>query len=402
MQRFTCTEGGAHKFWEGWVEGRTLIVRFGKLGSPGQTRAKDLASPPAAAAALAKVIAEKRAKGYVTDEPSASPGPRAATRAAAPAKGARPTTAQPRAPRVAPRSIAGTPAQAPRVAPPAQAPRVAPRSNAGTPAQAPRAAAPSNAGTPAKAATTPAKAPRVAAPAQAPRVAAPTKAATRSLAAPPAALAHDMAALWARLEAFVAETPMTLDLRPPATAAAIRAAERTIGLPFPADFRASLLVHDGQEPGDGDDEQTFSWLTGHPRLASLDRLVAAWQGDCKSFAKFHADEPATEIEGGRLLHYLWHPRRIPIAGNPWWDQDNTYLDFLPGPRGVAGQLVIFGKGTFGAWCGPSFGATFALYVDAVVSGAWDWQRSCFAREARLHASKRFGSWSRYVAAQLGT
>lgn len=113
-------------------------------------------------------------------------------------------------------------------------------------------------------------------------------------------------------------------------------------------------------------------------------------------------EAPIEIDGGRMVHYLWHPRRIPIAGNPWWDQDNTYLDFIPGPKGTPGQLVCFGKGYVdGLWCAPSFGAAFALYVDAVVSKKWLWDKRCFASDAQNKKRIR-PSWNSYAAKQLAS
>lgn len=295
----------SNKFWEGNVEGKHLVVRFGKIGSDGQTKKKALASPAAAKAELAKVINDKRSKGYVDH---------AATRAT-------------------------------------------------------------------KAATKPATKP---APARRPKGARPENIASR----------------WAALEQFVATTPQKLYLRPPAKESAIRAAERTMKLTFPDGFRESLLAHDGQEPGDGDDSDTFSWLPGHPRLASLDRIVDAWKDHVQSFEKFHPGEPPAEIDGGRMVHYIWHPKRIPIAGNPWWDQDNTYLDFIPGSRGVAGQLVCFGKGYVdGLWCAADFSAAFALYVDAVVSKRWLWDRGCFARDVKKPPKQRT-RWNAYASKQL--
>lgn len=200
--------------------------------------------------------------------------------------------------------------------------------------------------------------------------------------------------LWERLHAFASETPKPLRVRGPASEAAIRAAETTIGIDFPEDFRASLLVHDGQEPGDGDDD-AFEWLPGHARLASLDRIVDAWRRDKETFVTHHSDEPATPIEGDKLVHYLWHPRRVPIAGNPWFDQDNTYLDFVPGPRGKQGQLVMFGKGVFGAWHGPSFGEALALYVRGLEKGEWLYRDGqCLPRAKKM-------TWLKYVAKHFG-
>jgi len=80
MLRLICTEDGANKFWEGGVEGSTLTVRFGKVGTAGQTKVKELASPAAAAKELDKVVAEKRKKGYVDDGGAAAPAGRAPMR----------------------------------------------------------------------------------------------------------------------------------------------------------------------------------------------------------------------------------------------------------------------------------------------------------------------------------
>jgi predicted DNA-binding WGR domain protein len=64
-RRLTCTEGGSSKFWEGAVEGASLTVRFGKIGTSGQTKTKTLASADAAARELGRLVEEKLGKGYV-------------------------------------------------------------------------------------------------------------------------------------------------------------------------------------------------------------------------------------------------------------------------------------------------------------------------------------------------
>ncbi|MBO6935231.1 MAG: WGR domain-containing protein [Deltaproteobacteria bacterium] len=57
-------DGKSSKFWEGWVEGADLVVRFGKTGTDGQTRRTSLTDATAAAAELEKRAAQKRKKGY--------------------------------------------------------------------------------------------------------------------------------------------------------------------------------------------------------------------------------------------------------------------------------------------------------------------------------------------------
>src|SRR5437660_75373 len=76
--------------------------------------------------------------------------------------------------------------------------------------------------------------------------------------------------LWKRLEAWKAKNvpDMLFRPRPPTTEEAIADAETEMKLTFPADFRASLLVHDGEEDYDGNPNR-FEWMPGCDRLAPL-------------------------------------------------------------------------------------------------------------------------------------
>jgi predicted DNA-binding WGR domain protein len=57
-------EGTSSKFWRARVEGKTLYVNYGKIGSNGQTQVKDFADAAAAQRELDKLVKEKRKKGY--------------------------------------------------------------------------------------------------------------------------------------------------------------------------------------------------------------------------------------------------------------------------------------------------------------------------------------------------
>jgi predicted DNA-binding WGR domain protein len=57
-------EGSSSKFWRARVEGGTLYVNYGKIGTNGQTQVKDL-GPDGAKKELDKLEREKRKKGYV-------------------------------------------------------------------------------------------------------------------------------------------------------------------------------------------------------------------------------------------------------------------------------------------------------------------------------------------------
>jgi predicted DNA-binding WGR domain protein len=65
VRRFEFVGGGSAKFWEISSQGAEVTVRFGRLGTNGQTQTKHLGSESAAAAHIATLINEKRAKGYV-------------------------------------------------------------------------------------------------------------------------------------------------------------------------------------------------------------------------------------------------------------------------------------------------------------------------------------------------
>jgi len=63
-QRYELVEGNSAKFWEVSVDGASVTVRFGCIGTQGQTQTKSLADAAAAVRHRAKLIAEKTAKGY--------------------------------------------------------------------------------------------------------------------------------------------------------------------------------------------------------------------------------------------------------------------------------------------------------------------------------------------------
>jgi len=57
-------DGGSHKFYEAVVSGKTLTIRYGRIGDKGQTQVKDFADHAKAVAEANKKVAEKRKKGY--------------------------------------------------------------------------------------------------------------------------------------------------------------------------------------------------------------------------------------------------------------------------------------------------------------------------------------------------
>jgi predicted DNA-binding WGR domain protein len=57
-------DGGSHKFYEAVVSGKTLTIRYGRIGDKGQTQVKDFADHAKAVAEANKKVGEKRKKGY--------------------------------------------------------------------------------------------------------------------------------------------------------------------------------------------------------------------------------------------------------------------------------------------------------------------------------------------------
>lgn len=78
-------DGSSKKFWRARVEGGTLYVNYGRIGTNGQTQVKELGSEAKARKELDKVSGSKRKKGY------ADTGDAAPAAAAAPALSVVPT-----------------------------------------------------------------------------------------------------------------------------------------------------------------------------------------------------------------------------------------------------------------------------------------------------------------------
>lgn len=96
MRRFQFLGDGSEKFWEIDRNDASVTVRFGRIGTNGQTQTKDLGTEAAATAHVDKLIAEKVKKGYV--EGDATSATRKAAPAAAKKKATKPTPTEPAAP----------------------------------------------------------------------------------------------------------------------------------------------------------------------------------------------------------------------------------------------------------------------------------------------------------------
>ena len=65
LQRFEFTAGNSAKFWEISQDGLNIIIRFGRIGTNGQTQTKTFDTSERAARERSKLVAEKLKKGYI-------------------------------------------------------------------------------------------------------------------------------------------------------------------------------------------------------------------------------------------------------------------------------------------------------------------------------------------------
>ena len=93
MRRFELIEGTAAKFWEVEVDAANYSVRYGRLGTAGQSLSKTAADAAKAQLEVDKLIKEKTGKGYTEVGASALLAATAVAAVAAPAAASRPIAA---------------------------------------------------------------------------------------------------------------------------------------------------------------------------------------------------------------------------------------------------------------------------------------------------------------------
>src|SRR5689334_3040659 len=76
---FEFSAGTSNKFWSITLAGKSHTVRFGRIGTAGQTQTADFASDAEAKKSHDKLVAEKLKKGYVEKSGDGSAVPTPAT-----------------------------------------------------------------------------------------------------------------------------------------------------------------------------------------------------------------------------------------------------------------------------------------------------------------------------------
>jgi predicted DNA-binding WGR domain protein len=112
MPRFEFAQGASNKFWEIELSGESFTVRWGRIGTQGQSQEKTFASGAKARTEHDKLVQEKLGKGYVEVAAASAlaplaPGSATAPSVAAPARAQSPIAAPTPAPSPAPASTPG-------------------------------------------------------------------------------------------------------------------------------------------------------------------------------------------------------------------------------------------------------------------------------------------------------
>ena len=126
---------------------------------------------------------------------------------------------------------------------------------------------------------------------------------------------------------------LRFELAPPATDSALDVAEATLGYALSPDLRALYRLHNGQA---GDAHGLFGGLT----FLSLDQALAEWR-TWRQFETGAYDSNYSSVPLGAVVetytHVGWFPFTRDGGGN------NLAVDTSPGPNGISGQVINFGR-----------------------------------------------------------
>ncbi len=140
---------------------------------------------------------------------------------------------------------------------------------------------------------------------------------------------------WERIDRWLAANadPAPGFLRPPAAPDAVASAEAAMGVAFPAELRASLAVHDGEE--EGSPSLFDEWV-----LLPAAAMAQSW----RTLLRLHeaGELPPEPLDGmpAGPARPTWHSLRwVPLADDGGGNR--LMLDLDPGEGGAAGQLIVF-------------------------------------------------------------
>lgn len=164
-----------------------------------------------------------------------------------------------------------------------------------------------------------------------------TRAELEALIAPAPVTAADVPQLWKRVEKAVRKVSPNIkkSLRKGATDANRSALEQACGVELPADYRASLAIHDGQTEGD-EPLVPEDWVDGPYDLLPAKEIITEWKmwKGLLDGGEFRG-QTSTPDEG--IRNDWWHPGWVPVATN--YSGDYLCLDLAPIAPGRTGQVI---------------------------------------------------------------
>ncbi len=174
---------------------------------------------------------------------------------------------------------------------------------------------------------------------------------------------RDLQDLWTRLKSwFAVHAPDRLEtLAPGATDKQIAETETRLSLRFPADFKASYRIHNGQLDIQQDLMDGREFLS----LQRIEEEWNVWKGllDSGEIADFES-EPVGPIRIG-----WWNEKWIPITHDGGGNHD--CLDLAPAEGGNVGQIIDFWHDDATREIkAPSFGDWFAAFVEGCENGSY--------------------------------
>ena len=163
---------------------------------------------------------------------------------------------------------------------------------------------------------------------------------------------------WQKLETWLASNQpgSLLDLNPPASDSDIQALEETIGISLPADFIATLKIHNGQK---GQARGIFSGL----EFLSTQRIQSEWMV-WKNLLESGDFSDAEALPAPGVQKAWWTPAWIPFTNNG--AGDHLCIDMNPASQGLKGQIIAIwhddGKRSIKA---DSFAQWFGTFTQSI-------------------------------------
>ncbi|WP_425616481.1 SMI1/KNR4 family protein [Anatilimnocola sp. NA78] len=151
-----------------------------------------------------------------------------------------------------------------------------------------------------------------------------------------------VATSWERIERWLAinAPEAAASLLPGAVAEDIHRFERRMGVTLPTEVRESFQIHDGQQP------YVMGVLAGQP-LATLEQMedTLTFNRDQvqeyeQSDASCGFDAECTSFPANAIRCEHWNGRWLAMGD---WDGNCYGIDLDPGPNGVVGQVINFGR-----------------------------------------------------------